>query len=276
MATPNPSPAGAPALWRAGSGEPAPRPAEPDGAAGGAGRLVAPSAPGVAVLLMSRLPRRHVPWLLWRVARGPAVLGAVPGLRFARVLGSGWQGGFGLKPGLDCQGVLATFDTLRAAEAFAFDSAVAAAYAARAEEHFALTLLACSARGAWGGQSMAAVVPAPAAGQPVAALTRAAIRPSRLAAFWRHSPPAEHELQSAPGCRLAVGLGEAPLVRQATFSLWQDTAAMDDYARHGAHQRAIQASYQGGYFSEWMFVRFVPVQLRGSWRGRVLAEPAHG
>jgi spheroidene monooxygenase len=114
---------------------------------------------------------------------------------------------------------------------------------------------------------MSAVTP-PTPGAPVAALTRAAIRPRHLAAFWRHSPPAEADLAGAPGCRLAVGLGEAPLVRQATFSLWDDTAAMDAYARHGAHQRAIRASYQGGYFSEWMFVRFVPVALRGQWHGR--------
>lgn len=234
------------------------------------------AAPGFAVLMMARLPRRHVPWLLWRVARGPAVLGPVPGLRFARVLGSGYRGGFGLKPGLDCQGVFATFDTRREAEAFAFDSAVARAYACRAEEQFALVLCASSARGAWGGQGMAAGIAPPASGLPVAALTRAAIRPSRALRFWRHSPPAEAELAAAPGCALAVGLGEAPLLRQATFSLWHDTAAMDAFARQGAHQRAIRASYDGGFFSEWMFVRFVPLAGHGHWHGRPLNLPPPG
>ena len=108
------------------------------------------------------------------------------------------------------------------------------------------------------------------AGAPVAALTRASIRPSRALAFWRHSPASEAALAGAPGCRLAVGLGEAPVLRQATFSLWSDTAAMDAYARSGAHQEAIRASYAGDYFSESMFVRFVPLAVSGQWQGRRL------
>ena len=113
-----------------------------------------------------------------------------------------------------------------------------------------------------------APVAEPQAGGPVAALTRAAIKPARMRAFWRHSPPAEASLADASGCRLAVGLGEAPLLRQATFSLWDSAQAMDAYARQGAHQQAIRASWAGGYFSEWMFVRFRVVAASGIWQGR--------
>jgi spheroidene monooxygenase len=231
-----------------------------------------PADPGVAVLLMFRLRRAAVPWALWRLARGAAGLGRVPGLRFARVLGSGHQGGFGLKPGLDCQGVFAFFDTVAQASDFAAHSAAAQAYRARALEHFSVVLQATSARGSWAGHRLAAQGETPASGL-VAALTRAAIRPSRARSFWRHSPGAEAELASTPGCLLAVGLGEAPLLRQATFSLWESVAAMDGYARHGSHQRAIQASWQRGFFSEWMFARFRPLALQGSWHGQRLDEP---
>jgi hypothetical protein len=103
---------------------------------------------------------------------------------------------------------------------------------------------------------------------PVAALTRASIRPRHALKFWRLSPPAEAALARAEGCLLAVGLGEAPVLRQCTFSLWTGVEAMDRYARSGAHQQAIRAAYGGGYFSESMFVRFVPLQVRGSWQGR--------
>ncbi|MCA3252916.1 MAG: spheroidene monooxygenase [Pseudomonadota bacterium] len=258
-------------LWRAGPlrGDGPGRDDEgsPGGEAGPRRAQPARPPPGVAVLLMSRLRRSQLPWALWRLARGGRVLAGVPGLRFGRVLGSGANGGFGLEPGLDCQGVFALFDRLDDAERFATVSRWARAYRSRSREHFAATLLATSARGSWSGQSMSAVL-SPVPGAPVAALTRAAIRPRRLAGFWRHSPPAEAELAGAPGCMLAVGLGEAPLLRQATFSVWNDAGAMDAFARHGAHQRAIRASYEGGFFSEWMFVRFVPVALRGCWNGR--------
>ena len=72
----------------------------------------------------------------------------------------------------------------------------------------------------------------------------------------------------APGCTLAVGLGEAPLLRQATFSIWQSTQAMEDYARQGAHLHAIRQAQAGGHFSESMFVRFVPLAIHGDWKGQ--------
>ena len=227
--------------------------------------------PGVAVLLMFRLRPRAVPWAVWRLARGARGLGRVPGLRFARVLGSGHGGGFGLKPGLDCQGVFAFFDTTAQAQAFAQSAPAIQAYRSRALEHFSVLLQATSARGSWAGHRLAAA-PAARPGGPVAALTRAAIRPSRAWSFWRHSPATEAELAASPGCLLAVGLGEAPLLRQATFSLWESVEAMDAYARHGSHQRAIQASWQRGFFSEWMFARFRPLSLQGAWQGLSVDE----
>ena len=104
----------------------------------------------------------------------------------------------------------------------------------------------------------------------MAALTRASIRPGKSLRFWRHAPPSQLALEQATGCRLAVGLGEAPLVRQATFSVWDSVQAMDAYARHGAHMAAIRASMGGDFFSESMFVRFVVLAAEGQWKGRPL------
>ena len=103
---------------------------------------------------------------------------------------------------------------------------------------------------------------------PIAALTRASIHWPRALPFWRLAPAAQQALTEAPGCRLAAGLGEAPLLRQATFSVWDSVQAMDDYARSGAHLLAIRAAHSGGYFSESMFVRFVPLSIQGTWLGQ--------
>ena len=84
-------------------------------------------------------------------------------------------------------------------------------------------------------------------------------------------PAAERALGTAQGVLLAVGIGEAPLLRQATFTIWESVAAMDRYARSGAHREAIEAARNGGFFSESMFVRFVAYGAQGSWKGRTLA-----
>jgi hypothetical protein len=225
------------------------------------------TAPAVAVLLLAQSRPGARLWGWSRVMRGERALGDVPGLRFARALGSGRDGGFGLVPSADRHGLFALFDDDAVADRFIDRSSVVAAYRTHASELLVARLRATSSRGSWDGQRMAvsaAVDPA----APVAALTRAAIRPLSAAAFWRHAPSSQRGLASAPGCRLAVGLGEAPLLRQATFSLWDDSAAMDAYARQGPHLAAIRAAQRDGHFAESMFVRLVPTRLEGRWQGR--------
>jgi spheroidene monooxygenase len=107
----------------------------------------------------------------------------------------------------------------------------------------------------------------------LAVLTRASILPTKTMAFWRYAPAAQAELKHSPGCLLAMGLGEVPLVRQCTFSLWQDTAAMLAYAQQGAHQVASAAAYKHQFFSESMFVRMQVLQMAGVWQGRSFDAP---
>jgi hypothetical protein len=227
----------------------------------------ADSLPAVAVLLLVRVRPWAVPWLLARLVLGARGVGQVPGLRFVRVLGSGQGGGFGLRPGLDHGGLFLLFDEEAEAESFISQSPVVAAYRAHAGECLVGLLRATSCRGSWGGQSMAVTAVA-SPGGPVAALTRGSIRPQRAWAFWRHAAPSQHALAQAQGCLLAAGLGEAPLLRQATFSLWRDAQALEAYAHQGAHRQASVSARQEGYFSESMFVRFMPLWLQGRWQGR--------
>jgi spheroidene monooxygenase len=108
----------------------------------------------------------------------------------------------------------------------------------------------------------------------LATLTRASIRAASAMSFWRHAPAAQDSLGQAQGCLLAMGLGEAPLVRQCTFSLWRDEKSMHDYARQGAHQQAIQAAYKHNFFTESMFVRMRVLEMQGVWLGRAYGNPA--
>jgi spheroidene monooxygenase len=245
----------------------------PPGAAlprdGGRERVPAPALQrdDVVLLLLAEMAPGARLWGWSRIVRGPGALRGERGLRFAKVLGSGQRGGFGLRPSLSRQGLLLVFDGEAAADAFVRQSPTLAAYRAHAAELCLVKLRASSCRGSWDGQVIglsAESLP----GAPVGSLTRASIRPHKALRFWRRSPPAEAALERADGCLLAMGLGEAPLLRQATFSLWRDQAAMDAYARSGAHQQAIAAALRERWFSESMFVRFVPLQISGRCKGR--------
>jgi hypothetical protein len=227
----------------------------------------APAAGPVVTLVLVDFRSR---WWAWsRLVRGPGALRGVPGLRFAKVLGSGHEGGFGLKPSATRQGLLCVFDAGDQAAAFVESSSVIDAYRQHAREFCAFRLRPYASRGSWDGMTLAVSAPAPATG-PIAALTRASIHPLRTASFWRMAPAAQRDVEHAAGCRLGVGLGEAPLLRQATFSVWDSAAHMDAYARRGAHLEAIRASRAGGHFTESMFVRFVLEQHSGQWKGQRL------
>lgn len=223
------------------------------------------SATSLIVLLDVRSESR---WWGWsRIVFGPRALAGVPGLRFAKVLGSGHEAGFGLRPSRSRQGLFCHFDDAASVDDFLQRSPQMNAYRRHARELFHVKLQAFASRGAWAGTSLPVSAARPAQGM-VAALTRASIRPLAARRFWRHAPPSEVALGQAEGCVLAAGLGEAPVFRQATFSLWDSIDQMDAYAHHGAHLAAIQAARQGRYFSESMFVRFVPKEPQGVWKGQ--------
>jgi spheroidene monooxygenase len=96
--------------------------------------------------------------------------------------------------------------------------------------------------------------------------------------FWKQAPATQADLVASPGCLLAMGLGEAPLLRQCTFSVWLDTASMLGYSMNGAHRKAVDSAYTKGYFSESMFVRMRVLQHQGHWPRPEASEPAaaHG
>ena len=220
----------------------------------------------VAVFLLADIAPQHRLWGYARFVVGLFGLRGVPGLVMSKVMGSGYGGGFGLKPSGSRQALFCLFTDEVCADAF-LKSSIAQAYQQRAQEFCSAKLRAYSCKGTWSGHSIAVTTKLPECG-PIATLTRASIRPLSALRFWRMQPASEVSLNEASGCLLATGVGEAPLFRQATFSLWESTAAMDTYARTGAHLAAIRAANDGAFFSESMFARFVPLSLVGSWRGR--------
>ena len=98
----------------------------------------------------------------------------------------------------------------------------------------------------------------------VAAVTRARIKWSQNFRFWSSVPPVTISLKSAPGLIAAIGIGEAPIGLQGTFSLWESAAAIREFAYKGAaHQKAISDTSTYKWYSEELFARFAVLEQRG-------------
>lgn len=187
---------------------------------------------------------------------------------FWKLCGSGPRGRF--TPGTDGSvwAILATWPDVDTARDRVSTAPVYRRWRAHAAEAATLFLAPASARGRWSGREPFDAGD-PRLPGPVAALTRATIRPSRLVKFWTEAPDVQGAIDADPNVQFKVGLGEVPFLHQMTFSVWPDTASMVAFARrNGPHAQAIRAVREGNYFSEELYARFRVLDAVGTWEGR--------
>ncbi|MGC4103406.1 spheroidene monooxygenase [Ferruginibacter sp.] len=123
--------------------------------------------------------------------------------------------------------------------------------------------------GLWDGKTVFDDLPKKAEleGQ-VAVLTRATIRLSKLKQFWRYVDGVAAKMAEADGFVTSYGIGEIPWIKQATFSIWQNTDAMKLFAYgEKEHQEVIQRTRRENWYSEDMFVRFKITGCIGTVKG---------
>ena len=99
----------------------------------------------------------------------------------------------------------------------------------------------------------------------VVAITRARIKWAQNFRFWKAVPPVTSSLHSSPGLINTIGIGEAPIGLQGTFSHWRSGADLRNFAYKGAaHQEAIAATERHAWYAEELFARFSVREIRGS------------
>jgi heme-degrading monooxygenase HmoA len=154
-------------------------------------------------------------------------------------------------------------------QARAFDeSRVARSWNRSADEHLTVTMQPLVSRGKWSGREPFAVPDTKAAPGPIAAITRARIKPQMWTKFWSAVPPVSLDLHEDPGVVFALGIGEAPVGLQGTFSIWRDAKAISDFAyRRPAHAEVVRRTHELNWYAEEMFTRFQVLGVTGTYEG---------
>lgn len=184
---------------------------------------------------------------------------------FWKLCGSGTGEGFTPVPNTAVYAILATWPDIATAKART-TTGIFAQYIGKAAEHWTVFLQTQTARGQWAGQMP--FEPTPSAGLgPLAALTRATIKPRILARFWRRVPNISAMIGKDTNVIFKIGIGEVPMLHQVTFSIWPSEAAMAGFARTGPHADAIRAVRNEGWFAEELYARFAVHSDAGTWNG---------
>jgi hypothetical protein len=212
----------------------------------------------LVTLQVWRVPVRHLGGALLRMARDPRRLRAIPGVRFAKMLGTGRGRTFG--PG--------DADFTRYAALVVWEGEpgeVSGGWERIARSSARIVMEPLVSRGRWSGREpFGAPAGTARTDGPVLALTRARLRPARALTFWRCVPPVVTELDASPGLIARFGIGEAPIGWQGTVTVWRSTTDLTAFAyRQPEHRRVIARTPTDGWYAEELFSRFAVRDVRG-------------
>ena len=207
-------------------------------------------------------------WAFRQMGLAGAQLEQVEGLRFSKLLGSGAGNGFSIWPNFSNYGLLGVWENETAARLFFDEHPLFREFRHQCAGWWTTYMQAAKAHGEWDGQQPFPITKTYNEDSLVAVITRATIHTRQLWRFWRFVPSVSRSMDDKAGRIFSIGIGELPLVQQATFSLWENSSAMTAYA-YGSreHKEVVRRTRQYGWYKEELFARFHPYKTEGDWNG---------
>lgn len=213
-----------------------------------------------------RIEKRFIPWAVIRMGLDRISLWRLSGVSFWKLLGTGKGETFTPRDADATRwGLLVVIDEESVVDLE--NCRLLQRWRNKAKSEFMVELSPISVNGLWSGRNPflnVAKVESNWNG-PIAAITRARIKWRKNLLFWRSVPPVTTSLHSSPGLKAAIGIGEAPLGLQGTFSLWESGEAVRNFAYRGeAHKAAIAATHRENWYAEELFARFAVTKAEGN------------
>jgi hypothetical protein len=212
-------------------------------------------------------------WAFKQMRQGHTKLQKISGLTFYKILGSGAKNGFSAVPNFGTYVLLCTWESENHAQTFFEENTFFEAYRKRSVEQFTVYLNSAETHGFWDGKQPFHKNAELAQDKPIIVLTRARIRFRKLLSFWSKVGTVSQSLENSDGLVLSIGVGEWPLIQQATISIWKTQKEMLHYAyKNPKHLEVVMLTRKLNWYKEEMFARFVPYKMEGKWNGKNASE----
>jgi len=218
----------------------------------------------VTVLYFFNTPTRSLPLAIWSMAIDRGRLRRFKGVSFAKLLGAGKGETFTPRDAdINRWGFLVIIEENRLA---ALDqSRIVNKWRRFSDSEYRILLDPISSHGQWSKREPFEVQESTRADGKTAAITRARIKASHTSRFFASVPPVTSSLHGSDGLLAAIGIGEAPIGLQGTFSLRKSAADLRTFAYKGeAHTKAISDTAKYQWYAEELFARFSVREERGS------------
>ena len=211
-----------------------------------------------------KIKARYIPWAILQMGLDRLALARRSDVKFWKLLGAGKGETFTPRDADILRwGLLVVVDK----DSEIANSKMIKRWNKKSQSQFSAQLSPISVNGAWSKKSPFDQIPKATndwSGK-VVAITRARIKWRKNVIFWNSVPPVTTSLHSSPGLISAIGIGEAPIGLQGTFSIWESGEAVKNFAYSGAaHKEAIKATHRHAWYAEEMFARFALIESRGS------------
>ncbi|RCH55927.1 DUF3291 domain-containing protein [Mucilaginibacter hurinus] len=222
----------------------------------------------IVSLTIVRYKKAYIPFALLAMAIHRLPLMLRKGCTFWKLLGTGRNGTFDLTPDWQQWGLLAVWNSRDHFDNFNNTSFITRWWSLFETERWTLLCTPLQSHGKWDGREPFGKPADNTYSGPIAVLTRATIRLSKLKRFWSHVDNVARLMTTARGFIASIGIGEAPAYRQATFSIWETEEKMKAFS-YGSpeHAEVIRKTRRENWYSEELFARFKPIASYGTLNG---------
>ena len=177
------------------------------------------------------------------------------GLKFIKLLGTGSKDGFSVIPDFSSYVMITTWENDDFRRKFMDENKLYQEIITKSSKRIEIKIDPYNYIGSWNGINPFKNKSSYKEGK-IIVLTRARVRLNKLINFFISTSSAAKSINSRKGAEYYKGVGELPIIEQATISIWKSEQSMKDYAYSDKnHLKIINKARKNKWYSEELFVR---------------------
>ena len=177
------------------------------------------------------------------------------GLKFIKLLGTGSKDGFSVIPDFSSYVMITSWENDDFRKKFIDKNELFQEIINKSSKRIEIKIDPYNYIGSWNGINPFKNKSSYKKGK-IIVLTRARVKLNKLINFLISTSSAAKSINSKTGAEYYKGVGELPIIEQATISIWKSEQSMKDYAYSDkSHLKIINKARKNKWYSEELFIR---------------------